>query len=153
MDLKLLVISDTHRCISNAVSLIEEHNPDIIIHLGDVAEDCDDLRYTYPIKRIICVLGNNDYFVKNYPNEVVCKINEKMFFMCHGHKYNVKYGLEALMKRARDVKADVVLYGHTHQSLCKEDGGILVMNPGSVRSYGIIEFDNNGNMSGYIGEV
>lgn len=153
MDLKLLVISDTHRYISNAVSLIEEHNPDIIIHLGDVADDCDDLRYTYPMKRIMCVLGNNDFYNKNYPDEIVCEIGGKRFFMCHGHKYNVKYGLFALKKKAKDLKADVVLYGHTHQCYCKLENDILVMNPGSRSTYGIIEIDSNGNISSAVGEV
>ncbi|MBQ8526100.1 MAG: metallophosphoesterase [Clostridia bacterium] len=151
--MKLLVISDTHRYISNAVSLIEEHKPDVIVHLGDVAEDCDELRYIYPMKRIICVLGNNDYFNKSYPLEVVCELGGKKFFMCHGHKYNVKYGLFAMMKRARELEADVVLFGHTHKSMCEKDGTILVMNPGSIRTYGIIEIDNNGNINAYTDEA
>ena len=151
--MKLLVISDTHRNISNAVSLIEEHKPDTVIHLGDIADDCDDLRYTFPMQKMICVLGNNDFFVKSYPLEVVREIGGKKFFMCHGHKYNVKYGLFALMKRAREVGADVVLYGHTHERYCEYDGDILVMNPGSTRTYGIIEIDNKGNITGTINEA
>ena len=56
------------------------------------------------MKRIICVLGNNDFYNKNYPDEIVCEIGGKRFFMCHGHKYNVKYGLFALKKKAKDLK-------------------------------------------------
>lgn len=151
--MKILIISDTHRNISNAVSLIEEHKPDTIIHLGDVADDCDELRYIYPMKRIICVLGNNDYFVKSYPLEVVCDLEGKRFFMCHGHKYSVKSGTYALLAKAREHKADVVLFGHTHQSKCTYEDNMLVMNPGSVRTYGIIEIDKDGNIKADICEA
>ena len=151
--MKILVISDTHRFISNAVSLIEEHKPDTVVHLGDIADDCDELRYIYPHKRIICVLGNNDFFNKNYPLEVICTLEGKKFFMCHGHKYNVKSGLYALMKRARDEGADVVLYGHTHKNKCEYEGNILIMNPGSIRTYGIIEIDKDGNINAYTDEA
>ena len=151
--MKILVISDTHRYISNAVSLIEEHKPDIVIHLGDVAEDCDELRYIYPRIRIICVLGNNDYFNKSYPLEVVCTLENKKVFMCHGHKYNVKNGLFALMKRAREENAEIVLYGHTHQRYCQYDGNVLVMNPGSNRSYGIIEITGDSITNAYTEEA
>lgn len=153
MDLKLLVISDTHGYIGNAVSLIEELSPDYIIHLGDMAADCDELRSIYPMRRIICVLGNNDWFCKSYPYEIQTEIGGKKIFMCHGHKYNVKYGIEALTAAARASNADIVLFGHTHCKYIDNSGDMLVMNPGSRSSYGVIKIDDKGNITAEIKDV
>lgn len=151
--MKILVISDTHKSISDAVFLIEEIKPHTVIHLGDVADDCDELRYIFPMQRMICVLGNNDFFNKSYPLEVTCEIGQKRFFICHGHKYNVKSGLFALKKKAEKEKVDIALFGHTHREHISEENGITYMNPGSRRTYGIIEIDSCGNIFAEIKEV
>ncbi len=149
MILKLLVISDTHGYIGNAVSLIEQTDPDYIIHLGDVASDCDELCSIYPTRRIICVLGNNDFFCKSYPIERTLEVCGKKIFMCHGHKYNVKYGLHLLKKVARDLGADIVLFGHTHTAFAEDDNGLTVLNPGSTRTYGLITI-KSGNVQAQV---
>lgn len=143
MKLKILVISDTHGYTGNAVSLIEEICPQYIIHLGDMAEDCDELISMYPMKRIICLLGNNDFFCKSYPLERICEIEGKKIFMCHGHKYNVKQSLEPLKKAAKNINADIVLYGHTHRAYTEQLGNMIILNPGSTRTYGLITIENN----------
>ena len=140
--MKILVISDTHGYIGNAVSLIEEINPDYIIHLGDVADDCDELKSIYPMKRIICVLGNNDFFCKSYPNDRITEIGGKGIYMCHGHKLGVKSGLSLLKKTAREKGADIALFGHTHCAYTETDVDLIVLNPGSSRTYGLITIEN-----------
>ncbi|MBQ7900916.1 MAG: metallophosphoesterase [Clostridia bacterium] len=142
--MKLLVISDTHGYIGNAVSAIEKEQPDYILHLGDVADDCDELMNIYPNKLVVCVLGNNDFFNKKYPLERIFSLCGKNIFMCHGHKYNVKQSLFPLKKAAQYAKAHIVLYGHTHRSYLEQDGDMLIMNPGSISSYGIIDITDDG---------
>ena len=141
--MKLLVISDTHGYIGNAVSLIEQINPNYIIHLGDMANDCDELSAIYPTRPLICVLGNNDFFCKSYPLLRTCTIGGKKIFMCHGHKYNVKCGLHLFKKAARDAGADIALFGHTHTAYVENDNGMTVLNPGSTRTYGLITIDGD----------
>ena len=152
MNMKILVISDTHGYIGNAVSLIEEMNPDYIVHLGDIASDCDELVSIYPMKRIICVLGNNDFFCKNYPIDRVAQIGDKIIYMCHGHKCNVKAGLELLKRTAREKNADIVLFGHTHRAFVEQTDDMLIMNPGSTRTYGVITIEN-GKVTGEVFDI
>jgi len=140
--MKILVVSDTHGYIGNTVSLIEEINPDYIIHLGDMASDCDELRAIYPLKRIICVLGNNDFFCNAYPLDRIADIGNKVIYMCHGHKYNVKSGLNLLKKTAKEKNADIVLFGHTHKAYLEQTDKMLIMNPGSTTTYGLICIEN-----------
>ncbi len=141
--LKILVISDTHGKIENAVSLIKRINPDYTFHLGDMADDCRRLEALFPAKVIASVKGNNDYFDKEYPLERIVTLGEKKFFICHGHKYNVKTSLLPITYKARELGADVVLFGHTHKALAEDADGLTVLNPGSTESYGIIEIEKN----------
>lgn len=141
--MKILVISDTHGNIDNAVSLINKLNPDYTFHLGDMADDCKRLETLFPRKIIACVKGNNDYFDNTYPLERLATIDGKKIFACHGHKYNVKSSLLPLSLKARELDADIVLYGHTHCPFLEQDGSLLIMNPGSHSTYGIIETDGN----------
>lgn len=137
--MKILVISDTHNMIQNAVSLITKLNPDYVIHLGDVCEDSRRLEDMFPRKLIVSVKGNNDYFDNSYPFERCFDIMGKKIFMCHGHKYNVKMSLMNLIYKAKEYEADIVLYGHTHKSHIEEIDGMLVINPGSVGTFALID--------------
>ena len=142
--MKYLVISDTHRYINIAINLIEELKPDYCIHLGDMAADCEELEYIFPKQKFIFVKGNNDFFLKSssFPEQRIFELEGKTFFVCHGHKYHVKEGIEFLVRAAKEKNADIVLYGHTHSKKLEWKNDMLILNPGSVHSYGIIEIKN-----------
>ena len=142
--MKLLVISDTHRNIDNAVSLINKLKPDYVLHLGDVCEDAKRLCDIFPKLIVLSVIGNNDYSLMypDFPLERVFEIGGKKIFMCHGHKYRVKLGIYSLLLRAKELNADIALFGHTHEKLLEKEDGIIILNPGSTRSYGIIEIND-----------
>ena len=137
--MKILVISDPHGFIENAVSLIKRIKPDYTFHLGDMADDCKRLEMLFPQKIIASVKGNNDYFDKEYPLERIAAIDGKKIFACHGHKYNVKSSLLALSLKAKEAGADIVLFGHTHIPYLEQSDGVVIMNPGSRSTYGIVE--------------
>lgn len=137
--MKILVISDTHNMIQNAVGLITKLDPDYVLHLGDMCEDCHRLENMFPRKLIVSVKGNNDYFDKSYPLERCFELGGKRIFMCHGHKYNVKSSIMSLVYRAKEQGADIVLYGHTHLPHKEDYNGMLIINPGTVGTYAVIE--------------
>ncbi len=142
--MKILVVSDTHNYIGDVLEAIDKLNPDYTFHLGDMADDCDEIRYAYPNINFNAVLGNNDFFCKSYENELTFTIDGVKFFMCHGHKYNVKSGLELLKQRSASVGANVVLFGHTHQKHCECDNSVFYVNPGSgKKTYALITTDNS----------
>ena len=56
--------------------------------------------------------------------------------------FNVKYGLGELEHEARERKADVALFGHTHIAHDEYIDGVRLFNPGSLgfgKSFGVIE--------------
>lgn len=137
---KILVISDTHRNISNSVDIINSEKPDYVFHLGDMADDADELRYIFPRIDVIGVCGNCDWpAFNNAPVERFLDIDDVKILMCHGHTYSVKSGVGGYVSAARERGADIALFGHTHIPLLDNMGDIIIMNPGTVKTYGIIE--------------
>lgn len=147
--MKIAVISDTHRSsyeTNKILHIIEE--VDMIIHLGDNVEDAETLA-GYFKGRIISVRGNCD-FGSFAPSERLEVVEGKKIFITHGHRYDVKYGLSNLKYKAEEVGADIVLFGHTHESLVEYEKGIWFINPGSAsmprdssKSIAILEIENS----------
>lgn len=128
--MKIGIISDTHmntKYIDKSIEYLR--NCDFIIHAGDNVIDSTYIHQMTNIG-IIAVKGNCDF--QDIEDEVVIDIENKKIFICHGDKYDVKYGIEILEKKAKQVKADIVVFGHTHTSLKKVKDDILYLNPGSV---------------------
>ena len=146
--MKILVMSDSHSGLSFMRFCIQRVKPRHVIHLGDHYDDATAMAQEYPHIRFHQVPGNCDSYrhdpwavdVLSYPIEGV------KFFMTHGHRQMVKSGTHRLVADARASKADVVLYGHTHEAECYFQDDLWVMNPGSCRSFGgsvgVIEVDN-----------
>lgn len=137
--MKILVLSDSHSALSFMRRCIEAVKPDAVIHLGDYYEDGKAMAEESPQIPFHQVPGNCDRFrcppwqqeVLIYP---VCGVK---LYMTHGHKHNVKSGLNSLLRAARESGVQAVLYGHTHTADChREPDGLWVLNPGSCGYYG-----------------
>ncbi len=147
--IKVLVISDTHGQIEHAVDVIEKEGPfDRMIHLGDQVEDAYRLAAWLGIEELDLCVGNCDY-VSEGPAEKIIEIGGVRIFMTHGHRYGVKYTMDRLYYRAKEVEAKIALFGHTHQRRMEEEAGLVLFNPGSLslprdyqqkrKSFGIIQ--------------
>lgn len=152
--MKLLVMSDTHGDEEIIKVVKERHqNVDVVVHCGD-----SELAFDHPyLDGIRKVRGNCDSD-KNFPNEIQFEQDGIRFFATHGHLFNVKSTLMNLYYRAKEIKADVVFYGHSHLLGIEEIDNILFINPGSLlkprgikdKSYVIVEVENeNYNITAY----
>lgn len=150
MKVKVIVISDTHGQINDIIKAINEmRGIDLIVHLGDNTKDAVNIKSQTHID-IINVKGNCDFLDNSTKEDKLIKIKDKRIFLTHGHKYGVKYGLDNLYYKAKEINADIVLFGHTHIPLSVNHDNILFFNPGSTtmprgiskRSYGIIELSD-----------
>ena len=155
----IAVISDTHRVnkyINLAKNVIKD--ADILIHLGDNIEDVDILKDGFD-GEVYAVAGNCDFSAK-YPKEGMIEINGRKIFYTHGDLYGVKSTINNIYYRGRELGADVVLFGHTHEHGIERTEDLILMNPGSVslprlrgRYVGIIDIDDNGEIDTYLREV
>lgn len=124
-------MSDTHGNTRLAERALELAQPvDCIIHLGDGAGDAEMLTNASDTQ-LVKVAGNCDYG-SNAPRELLWHCEGKSILLAHGDAYGVKSGLSRLMQRAIDIKADAVLYGHSHQPAIVTHSGIVFVNPGTL---------------------
>ncbi len=149
---KIAIISDTHGLIDYIDDVFEyEGNIDCLIHLGDYYSDMDLIKKKYPDLLTYYIMGNHDMDWLE-PKEALFNVYGVRIFATHGHLYQIKLGIDSLIKKAKEVNADVVLYGHNHIQKCIYKDNIIVINPGSISeprednclfSYTILEITKN----------
>lgn len=168
--MKILVFSDIHGNTVRMTDAIKTHlahgGVDRVFFLGDGMDDVislmkknfSDLPFDY-------VSGNCDEFYLSYSQREFL-VTEKLvtaggirFLLTHGHKLFVKSQYQFAANYAIDKKADVLLFGHTHQ---KEDitidgdkgGHVRMINPGSCgpyygASYAVLNIENGQLVCGF----
>lgn len=149
--MKIGIISDTHRYIKSiekAIPYLKEC--DLILHAGDNIDDAEFIYYATDVE-VKCVKGNCDLYNIDGDYELTFLANNKKFFLCHGHDYDVKWGVDSLLRIAKNNNIDIVVYGHTHVPIYKKVDDVIFINPGSVtyprggsdKCFGILTVDEN----------
>lgn len=141
--MRILVVADSHGNIRNVERVLESYpEVNIVIHLGDGADDILDLELVYRNTQFCQVAGNCDWNCP-FPCTGELKVEQKNIFFTHGHEYHVKTGLDHIKLEARRRHADIVLFGHTHLPVTEYDNGLYLLNPGSMQdidgTYGVID--------------
>ena len=133
--MKVLIVSDIHGGYDNLLKVINDNKDfNYLLILGDIlssysGEELINLLNSYNTK-IIAVRGNCDnmniekldFSLENY--FVVTPIDNKLFFLTHGHLYDRHSDL--------NVDYDVYIQGHTHVPMMIEEDNKLYLNPGSI---------------------
>ncbi len=147
--MKLFIISDTHGNFALALKAYSEAEPiDIIVHLGDGFPDAELMRNILNTN-ITGVAGNCDPG-SDAPRELLWECEGKRILLTHGDAYGVKSGIERLKQRALEVRADLVLFGHSHIATQELYSDILFLNPGTMtpaapyKSYAVAEIKADG---------
>ncbi len=140
--MRIVVFADTHQntaLFSQSVrQAMDDGKIDVLVHCGDGVRDLETVEGALfkhnPNARIYAVRGNCDLTAFQYPGAETATLNGVRVLITHGHLYQVKHGLGALSKAARDMGMRLVFFGHTHQPTVKEKHGVLLINPGSLAS-------------------
>lgn len=156
----IAVISDSHGNKESIEKLQDKiSNVQVLLFLGDGEKDLKEITKNFN-GEIYAVRGNCD-FEGIYPEERVIEIEDKKIFMCHGHRYGVKYGYNSIFYRGKELEVDIVLFGHTHLPIIDDEDGLILMNPGSVshgigdrkKTVGYINLDDKNNPILYIDDL
>lgn len=133
---KYLIASDIHGsliALEKVLFKLEESKADKLILLGDVfgANASEMVQMLNNIKhKLTIVKGNNDWWLELegvqflWQKEAYENINGKLAYLCHGHKLNDMY-LEGY-------KAKIIMFGHVHRPILREEKGIILLCPGSI---------------------
>jgi len=128
--MKILVVSDTHGNYLAPVKILEETGAEMLIHLGDDINDALTLDLFVDVP-VIKVPGNCDQGSRE-PRELLESISDRIIFITHGDLYRVKNGLERLVTKAKELRASIALFGHTHKPTIQRLDGVLLINPGNL---------------------
>lgn len=138
-------MSDSHGNESTLRSAImNQPKADLIIHLGDGAREAQAMADEFPSRKFEIVCGNCDWGLSSVlPSFGLKSMAEYLIYYTHGHNYSVKSGLYNIISAARERKANILLFGHTHTPVCEFDDRLYILNPGSLSgsrpTYGIID--------------
>lgn len=134
---RVIAVSDSHGdvdALRDALTLAARRGQiDTVVFLGDGLSDFEAVRPSLMLQGVHChaVRGNNDWGAAE-ATELLFMVNGVRFFACHGHTWQVKYGLDRLWYAAREREAQVALYGHTHREWIDLEHGVHFINPGAV---------------------
>lgn len=129
--MKLAVFSDTHGRTDGMLRAIRTANPDAVLHLGDYERDTHCIREAFPGRLLCAVSGNCDARPEN-PDTALFTLGGVRIFASHGHRYGVKFSLDALLNAGYFSDAALILFGHTHEAMHEELAGTHILNPGSA---------------------
>lgn len=156
--MRIIVFSDTHGN-SHAVREVFRRNEDapVFIFLGDGEHDLDRMRKAYPEKEILSVKGNCDYSSES-PDFDFFQAKGVRIFFTHGHNWGVRYSPYKIFYKAKEMGAQIALFGHTHCRFLEYSDGLYILNPGSAAlprdghlpSYAFIDLTPNGIMCSHV---
>lgn len=156
--MRIGVVSDTHIFRAGKKlpqQLIEEFSKvDLILHLGDwvVMDVYDQLAQLAPVDGIA---GNNDGYeiIERFGEKKLLTLEGKRVGLIHGHTPYSRKGTDGNALLAFEgEKVDIILFGHSHQPLMRNENGILLFNPGSPTdkrrekkySFGLLDITETG---------
>lgn len=144
--MRILVVADSHGDVFGLHCALEaQPKAGLFIHLGDGYRDMDGIAGVHNGIKTVQVKGNAD-FGSLLPYSSLEIVEGKRIFCTHGNWLNVKFGDYELLNCARNEKADIVLYGHTHCPRIDYSDGLYIFNPGSIRDgdYGVVDITKAG---------
>ena len=155
MSVEIVVIGDTHALTFEELPkemLNAIRKADYVIHVGDYTSK-NVLEGLIRLKgqQFKGVYGNTDpqAIRKMIPSKQILEINGKRIGITHPAVGGLeKYTLKRVMANFRNKNLDIIIYGHTHEPVIKNQDNILLVNPGKgyledrkLASFGIITID------------
>lgn len=159
--MKIYVFSDSHGNCDTMCRILQEKRGDYdtVIHLGD---HCADTRLIEPIiglTPMISLVGNNDTDIPDptWGTSCTVELGGMRFYLCHGHRQNVKQTYDILYTEAKRYNCCGVLFGHTHLPACETRENVTIFNPGSIGSpifgrrpsYGVLTIEEEAGLIQY----
>lgn len=129
------IMSDSHKNLNQverAVQMAEARYPiDLWLHAGDCSPDGKYLE-TITKAKVVVVMGNCDQIHLPIHATEVVEAGGHRILLTHGYLEGINFGYRGLLKKARRLKTDIVVYGHTHVGSIEQMENVLLLNPGSI---------------------
>jgi putative phosphoesterase len=138
--IKAGILSDTHLTSVNAdfFQAVQQCFADcqVVIHAGDIVDPA--VLEVFPDKTVRAVHGNCCILAvhNSLPDQFEFFLGGFKIALAHGHRFG-RYAQDiepSLL--AHFPEADCLIYGHTHEPVCRHERGQLIINPGSFQISG-----------------
>ena len=134
--MKVGVLSDTHITHPEQARDLAEHllngpfaEVEAILHAGDaVVPDVEKAFYPLPW---YAARGNMDHSLVDVPVSQVVSFADKRIGLIHGWG-SLGHIEHRVMQHFYGQALDVIVFGHSHQPVCRKVGSLLLFNPGSA---------------------
>lgn len=126
----IAVVGDTHGRSDHRLegrTLKAVRAADLVVHAGDLATSSVLEAFKGEATALLAVKGNNDPADLDLPIERVVDHDGVRLAVVHGHRHT---GVAASMY-AREVEADILVVGHSHNPGFSRRRNVPVVNPGS----------------------
>ena len=153
--LRYLVCSDIHGFLENFTEALDrEQHVDAVLVAGDIEMKTAELKKAAGGRPLYVVRGNCDYYLsRELPDELIVHAANHKILLTHGHLFGVPR-IGPILKRAKQDKCDMIVFGHTHQYFEKELDGVIFLNPGALKgrlewktqTYMLIDFNDDGSI-------
>ena len=131
--MKYLIFSDSHHRNDFVKYLVNYYKGYDVIHLGDKQMDVNGIN----------IRGNCD---DTGLDELIIEIDNNRALLTHGNYYQVKYTLNYLVERAKELKCNIVLFEHTHKQIDMKIDNVRLINPGALMDGYYIIYDDKFNL-------
>lgn len=127
---KLGLVADTHgQILEDALTAFRNAQVDLILHAGDVGglQVIEQLEALAPV---VAVAGNGDEELSHrMPWDLQLHLGGRRILLCHWYD---NYGrIHPEYRRVvEEWSPDLLVYGHTHQAVKRQEGNTLFINPG-----------------------
>ncbi len=129
--MRALIVSDVHGDSGALERVLEKEYCQDIFCLGDGIRQYEDAREFHPDVHFHIVKGNCDWD-NFYPAVNLEEWGGKRVEYMHGHLQDVKRTLTVAVSMGLRDRADILLFGHTHEPYLNQEKEMLVCNPGSL---------------------
>ena len=129
--MKILILGDTHAQDDIVLRILAaEKEYDAVLHTGDF-EGSEIVYRELSEAPLYAIAGNNDFFT-DAPYERLLELEGCRIFMTHGHRYHLEKGYSEVCREALKRKAEIAVFGHSHEPVAEYCKGVLMLNPGST---------------------
>ena len=129
--MKILILGDTHAQDDIFLRILAaEKEYDAVLHTGDF-EGSEFVYRELSDAPLYAIAGNNDFFT-DAPYERLLELEGCRIFMTHGHRYHLEKGYSEVCREALKRKAEIAVFGHSHEPVAEYCKGVLMLNPGST---------------------
>ena len=130
--MRVLIISDSHGDRRYMDEAIERTKPALICHMGDALGD--DIHIQAMGECPLRIVRGNCDMDPSLSNFLEFELEGHQILMAHGHTFGG--GSESIeremKKKAMEDGCDIIMYGHTHVPVIREEKDCTFLNPGSI---------------------